>query len=150
MIAQGIEDALSTGMRKVHILISKNTAILTWAEVEPCYRPKLIINGQDPENGWYPPNCYMYAISINACVSRLITIRMNLDQLFSRQVGPIDAIFLRRLQLIQVAKSGKAIIKTPSHRTSRDHQASTLDLQHIFAQVKKEVLHALLRLLKIG
>ena len=61
MIAQRVEDALTTGMRKVHILVGKGAPIFTRAEIESGNQAAFVMDGQYPANHRHPIHEDLYA-----------------------------------------------------------------------------------------
>src|SRR3989440_12340099 len=61
MIPKSIKDTLTAGMRQVHILIGKGSAILARTQVEHGNKAKLIINRQDPADHWLPIDGQLHA-----------------------------------------------------------------------------------------
>src|SRR5258708_31269396 len=54
MVAQGIEDTLSTSMRKVHVLVCECSSIFAGAKIEGGDKAKFIVNRQYPADRLLP------------------------------------------------------------------------------------------------
>src|SRR2546430_14486945 len=117
MIPKSIKDTLTAGMRQVHILIGKGSAIFARTQVEHGNKAKLIINGQYPADHWLSIDGQLHA-------SRS---ELSFSCPYGRDTVPKFGLgFWCGIQGLLPGTLRPAVIEGTPYRTGHDSQTCTL------------------------